>query len=249
MEQTPSTRCKMSSSSSTASLSVLRRRRVVGMVDPGESAFLGGVRFRLDGLPARPAGAPRGRGRSTTELRSRRLAGGPLPGRWVRVREATVRMAVRLLLWAVLATLLPDSVAAWRSPPPPTLDRRAAASGVAAALLLPLTARPASAGDGKDDKAFQKCLSQCVYEKTKITKGIAQVRARVRPHPIPPLSVNATLWSWAGRGRRQNGGLRGVQAKGACNASSRPVGCECNALHESQAPPRACSPSALVDRA
>ena len=77
------------------------------------------------------------------------------------------------LLHLLMAALLPW-VAAWHTPPPPTLDRRAAASGFAAALLLPFP-RPAIAGDGKYDKSFEACLSKCVYERTKISKGISQV--------------------------------------------------------------------------
>ena len=42
------------------------------------------------------------------------------------------------------------------------------------------TLRPAHADGGKDDKKFQACLSQCVYEATKITKGIAQVEVMSR---------------------------------------------------------------------
>ena len=41
----------------------------------------------------------------------------------------------------------------------------------ATALALPRAAR----ADGKYDKKFESCLSQCVYEQTKIAKGIAQV--------------------------------------------------------------------------
>ena len=56
--------------------------------------------------------------------------------------------------------------------------RRSAVAGAAALFLRP--AQPALAGDGKDDKAFQTCLSQCVYETTKITKGIGQVEVTGR---------------------------------------------------------------------
>ena len=51
-------------------------------------------------------------------------------------------------------------------------DLPAAVAGVAASLLLPSRAVQAAS---KYDKDFESCLSKCLYEKTKITKGIAQV--------------------------------------------------------------------------
>lgn len=86
------------------------------------------------------------------------------------------------------------SVSGWLAPVPERLSsRRAAVAGLAAAVTLPGTAAFA---DSKYDKAFDNCLSKCVYEKTKITKGIGQVRtflfsqaqsmvvvARIRPPP------------------------------------------------------------------
>lgn len=52
------------------------------------------------------------------------------------------------------------------------LSRRAVASGSLAALVLPSQSAHAAS---KYDKAFDDCLSKCVYEKTKITKGVGQV--------------------------------------------------------------------------
>ena len=56
--------------------------------------------------------------------------------------------------------------------------RRGAVLGACSAAVA--TLRPAHADGGKDDKKFQACLSQCVYEATKITKGIAQVEVMSR---------------------------------------------------------------------
>ena len=56
------------------------------------------------------------------------------------------------------------------------LGRRSAvlaACTAASTTLRPIA--PARAGGGKDDKKFQECLSKCVYEQTKIAKGIAKV--------------------------------------------------------------------------
>ena len=66
----------------------------------------------------------------------------------VRVGVSTPRVAAA----ATRRNLLPISIAA-------------------TALALPRAAR----ADGKYDKKFESCLSQCVYEQTKIAKGIAQV--------------------------------------------------------------------------
>ena len=54
------------------------------------------------------------------------------------------------------------------------VGRRGAVLGAcAAATRLPA---PARAAEGqKSDKSFQTCLSKCVYDVTKITKGISQV--------------------------------------------------------------------------
>ena len=58
------------------------------------------------------------------------------------------------------------------------LGRRGAVLGACAATTL-RPAAPARA-EGKDDKKFQSCLSTCVYEQTKITKGIAKVEVMSR---------------------------------------------------------------------
>ena len=76
---------------------------------------------------------------------------------------------------ALLLTLLAAMATALRSPlgsASHDVTSRRAAIGGAAALLLPTTAVFAA---DKYDKAFEECLSKCVYMKTKIAKGIAQV--------------------------------------------------------------------------
>merc|ERR1719217_1139704 len=60
----------------------------------------------------------------------------------------------------------------------PVTSRRAAVGRLAPALLLPWLPNAASAAD--KSKAFTNCVSNCVYEKTKITKGIAQVEVMSR---------------------------------------------------------------------
>ena len=60
-----------------------------------------------------------------------------------------------------------------------TMNRRACAT---AAFGLASTALPAVADDKeKNKKKFEACLSLCVYEATKITKGIGQVEVMGRP--------------------------------------------------------------------
>ena len=57
-----------------------------------------------------------------------------------------------------------------------TASRRGAVLGAcAAATTLQPVARAHAAEGQKDDKKFQSCVSLCVYEQTKISKGIAQV--------------------------------------------------------------------------
>ena len=51
------------------------------------------------------------------------------------------------------------------------LGRRAVLGACAATVLQPARVRAAD----KNDKKFQDCLSNCVYEQTKIAKGIAKV--------------------------------------------------------------------------
>ena len=51
----------------------------------------------------------------------------------------------------------------------------AALGGASSAALLPL--RPALADEKKD---FESCMSKCVYEATKITKGVGQVEVMGR---------------------------------------------------------------------
>jgi len=57
------------------------------------------------------------------------------------------------------------------------MGRRCAARGAACVVLAGLTPlAPVRAAEGtKSDKKFQECVSKCVYEETKITKGIAKV--------------------------------------------------------------------------
>lgn len=60
------------------------------------------------------------------------------------------------------------------------LSRRGAVLGAAATAATALSQPARAGGTGKDDKAFQSCLSQCVYEATKITKGIGKVEVMDR---------------------------------------------------------------------
>ena len=53
--------------------------------------------------------------------------------------------------------------------------RRGAVLGACTAAVTLQPLRPAFAEGSKSDKKFQECLSKCVYQQTKITKGIAQV--------------------------------------------------------------------------
>ena len=75
-------------------------------------------------------------------------------------------IAVTLLLLASVADGLRVDLQA-------RVSRRAAFSAAAVAAVS-LPPRIASA-DSKYDKKFEACLSQCVYETTKITKGVGQV--------------------------------------------------------------------------
>ena len=60
------------------------------------------------------------------------------------------------------------------------LGRRGAVLGACAAVTALQPPAPARADGGKGDKKFQECLSNCVYEATKITKGIAKVEVMSR---------------------------------------------------------------------
>ena len=62
---------------------------------------------------------------------------------------------------------------------PPQLSRRHAV-GLATATMLPGAAHAGGKDGTKDDKAFTECLSKCIYEATKITKGIAKVEVTSR---------------------------------------------------------------------
>jgi len=65
---------------------------------------------------------------------------------------------------------------------PAAIGRRSligAATAVATVVLHPAAA-PAESKGGKYDKSFDECLSKCVYEETKITKGIAKVEVKSR---------------------------------------------------------------------
>lgn len=84
----------------------------------------------------------------------------------------------RLLLLCVVGAMLQVG-RGWRVPPPTTsLGRRAAVGGGIAAALLPSTR--AAHADSKYSKEFETCLSKCVYEQTKITKGIGKVEVMSR---------------------------------------------------------------------
>ena len=72
----------------------------------------------------------------------------------------------------LVALSLIASASGWTLPALEQPSRRTAGAGVAASLLLPSRAVQAAS---KYDKDFESCLSKCLYEKTKITKGIAQV--------------------------------------------------------------------------
>ena len=87
-----------------------------------------------------------------------------------------------LMLTRALLLLCISSVAGWRATPPPAavapaaLGRRAAVALPVAVGAAFLRQSPARADDkSKYDKKFEKCISECVYEKTKIAKGIAEV--------------------------------------------------------------------------
>ena len=84
-------------------------------------------------------------------------------------------MMLRLLVGALLLATAPSGAALQLGGVSPQRASRRAAVGFAALAVLPHAARAGGSGNTKDDKAFQECLSKCVYEKTKITKGIAQV--------------------------------------------------------------------------
>ena len=60
------------------------------------------------------------------------------------------------------------------------LGRRSAILSAATALTALRPAPARAGGTGKDDKAFQSCISQCVYTETKISKGIAKVEVMSR---------------------------------------------------------------------
>ena len=78
-----------------------------------------------------------------------------------------MRVQTLLVLFAFLAALIHGLQLGH-------LGRRGAVLGACAATVLRPNA-PARADGGKSDKKFQECLSKCVYEETKITKGIAKV--------------------------------------------------------------------------
>ena len=70
------------------------------------------------------------------------------------------------------------SASGWRvAPPVPAAASCSRRAILPAAVGLAFTGRlPARADDkSKYDKKFQSCLSQCVYEAMKISKGIAEV--------------------------------------------------------------------------
>jgi hypothetical protein len=81
----------------------------------------------------------------------------------------------RNLLGALL--LITACVSGWRVPPPAVTAACSRRAMLPAAVGLAFSGRlPAGADDkSKYDKKFQACLSQCVYEQMKISKGIAEV--------------------------------------------------------------------------
>ena len=80
-------------------------------------------------------------------------------------------LAALLLALLAAATAVRVGVATPRVAAAATRRHLLPISIAATALALPRAAR----ADGKYDKKFESCLSQCVYEQTKIAKGIAQV--------------------------------------------------------------------------
>lgn len=86
-----------------------------------------------------------------------------------------------LTLVRTLLLLCISSVASLLVVPPAAVatascSRRAAVALPAAISAAFLGQLPARADDkSKYDKKFEKCLSMCVYEKTKIAKGIGEV--------------------------------------------------------------------------
>ena len=82
--------------------------------------------------------------------------------------------------WLLVLLGLVAACEALRVPAASSLGRRAVIGTSAAALLLPRVSHAAGSGNSKDDKKYQECLSNCVYEATKITKGVAQVEVKSR---------------------------------------------------------------------
>ena len=74
--------------------------------------------------------------------------------------------------------LLAAAVSGFRAPSGAT--RRSVLSGACAAASLSLFPTQQAAADGKYDKKFEACVSQCLYEQTKITKGVAKVEVMSR---------------------------------------------------------------------
>ena len=85
--------------------------------------------------------------------------------------------SVAVLFAATTALLVEPSSALRIAGTPQNICSRRAALTLATSLAL----QPhAALADSKEDKAYQSCLSQCVYEATKITKGIGQVEVMSR---------------------------------------------------------------------
>ena len=84
----------------------------------------------------------------------------------------------RSVLFFVLLSVLSAAVHGLHVEAPGRRSAVLGACAAATALQLPTPAR-ADAGK-KDDKKFQQCLSECVYETTKIAKGIAKVEVTSR---------------------------------------------------------------------
>ncbi len=82
-----------------------------------------------------------------------------------------MRVFALLCLLVAAATAVRVGVATPRVAAAATRRHLLPISIAATALALPRAAR----ADGKYDKKFESCLSQCVYEQTKIAKGIAKV--------------------------------------------------------------------------
>lgn len=88
-------------------------------------------------------------------------------------------MRISRIVSTVLLSLL--GVTRGLRAPAPRVSRSAVVSGACSAIALPWLPRRATAADKKYSKKFEECLSKCVYDKTKIAKGIGKVEVMDRP--------------------------------------------------------------------